>query len=303
MAWVKLHDDILGDPKLMRAARVGGQELVLLPWLLAFASKAADHGRLSVGATAAEPEDIAYQTPGVTAAQVEACMRALVAIGVLNADDDGCLRFAKWEDRQAKPSDSKSAVRERVKRHRAKKHPVTRDSNAKGALQGVTSAQDAPESVDVTPCNATEKRRGEEKRREAEKRKRPAADASGGASAPDSAPLVAPAVVVLPAQKGAASWPAVGAAWWVPEVGTISVGRFGKALKPIVDLYEWEPVFADLQRWVAEKKAAGMLPKLEWYAEVASMRLNGTRPPMYDPERMELTAYGERMSRPDKVPA
>jgi hypothetical protein len=167
MAWVKLHDDILGDPKLMRAARRGGTELVLLPWLLAFASKAADHGRLSVGATAAEPEDIAYQIPGVTAAQIEACLRTCVAIGVLEMAEDGCFRFAKWEDRQAKPSASKSAVRERVQRHRAKR----RERNAPEALQGVSGhsgngngAVAAPALTPVTPRNATEKRRGEEKR-------------------------------------------------------------------------------------------------------------------------------------------
>lgn len=306
MAWVKLHDDILGDPKLMRAARVGGQELVLLPWLLAFASKAADHGRLSVGATAAEPEDIAYQTPGVTAAQVEACQRALVAIGVLVADEDGCLRFAKWEDRQAKPSDSKSAVRERVKRHRAKKHPVTRDSNARGALQGVTNGRDGQKSGDVTPCNATEKRRGEEKRREKEESVSAAADASDGASVPDSAPLVAPAVRRVPAKKAAPSgpsWVQAGVAWWVPNVGEITHGQFGKHLSAIVMLFGWEPVFSDMQRWVREQQANGRGLKLAWYAEVASARLKAERPPMYDYERMELTDYGERMSRPDKVPA
>jgi hypothetical protein len=169
MGWVKLHDDILSDPKLMRAARSPhGQGLVLLPWFLAFASKAADRGRLSVGLVPAEPEDLAYQIPGVTAAQVESALLALVAIGVLKADEDGCLMFAKWESRQAKPSTSKSAIRDRVAKHRNKK----KGSNTPKALQGVTppvtEGVTEPEKADVTPCNATDKKRGEEKRGEAE---------------------------------------------------------------------------------------------------------------------------------------
>jgi hypothetical protein len=92
----------LGTPKLMRAARKGATHLHVLPWLIAFAIKATDHGRLSVGEDPAEPEDIADQIPCVTAIQVAGALSELAAIGVLSEDPDGCARFTNWEGRQAK---------------------------------------------------------------------------------------------------------------------------------------------------------------------------------------------------------
>jgi hypothetical protein len=229
MAWVKLHDDILGDPKLMRTARRGGQELVLLPWLLAFASKAADHGRLSVGVTAAEPEDLAYQIPGVTAAQVEACQRALVAIGVLVADDDGCLRFARWEDRQAKPSDSKSAIRERVQKHRNNKRA---ERNAPPALQGDTGDKKAPRKGGVTPRNATDKRRGEEKREEAEKRVSPPSGDPAAVTGDGNTPPAPPAETDGNPNLDAFPMATSDAAYerWQARIGDVNYGRLRKAL-------------------------------------------------------------------------
>jgi hypothetical protein len=155
MAWVKLHDDILGDPKLIRAVRAGHAQLVLLPWLFVFAKQADDGGRLSVGGLPADPEDIAHQLPGVSAADVAVALASLEAIGVLRRDGE-FLTFVRWSDRQDKPSNSKAAIRERVQRHRAKGKQA--QVTPRNALQG-----DA-----VTPCNATEKRReeGEEKRKD-----------------------------------------------------------------------------------------------------------------------------------------
>lgn len=285
MAWVKLHDDILGDPKLMRAARRGGAELVLLPWLLAFASKAADHGRLSVGATAAEPEDIAYQVPGVTAAQIEACLRSCVAIGVLSMDDDGCFRFAKWEDRQAKPSDSKTAWRERKQRSRAKK----KAGHAPSAGHGVTGDESTPGNGDVTPRHATEKRRGEEKRREKNSKSGPRRVTNTDVGHATD----------LPAE----SWVQTGVAWWTKAVGSMTHGRFGKALSGVVQAHGWPAVEGDMAAWVAKRKADDRTCKLEWYADEASARITAEPPPMWDAERKCLTPYGERMTRPDKVPA
>jgi hypothetical protein len=128
------------------------------------------------------------------------------------------------------------------------------------------------------------------------------------------APAPADVVPVLPAVRRTRtqtapppdpSWVAVGVAWWVPNVGEITHGRFGKALKNIVATFEWEPVFADIQQWVAEQKASGKGRgkglKLEWYAEVASARLTTDEPPMWDYERKCLTDYGELRSRPDHL--
>lgn len=139
MAWAKLHTDILGDPKLLRAARKGAKSLVVLPWLIAFAQQADDEGRLTVGGEPAEAEDIAALLPGVTARQVADCLAALEGIGVL-ARAGQTLRFAAWERRAGKPSDSVSAIRERVQKHRETK----RAARAQGT--------DSP--AFVTPCNA-----------------------------------------------------------------------------------------------------------------------------------------------------
>lgn len=161
MTWLRLHTDILADPKLMRAARAGAKYLYLTPWLLAFAKQANDGGRLTVGHFAAEARDIAATIPCTTPRAVDGCIRELHDIGVLEQDDDGVFRFARWEPRQSKPSASPERVRERVRSHRARSTvtppevgEVGRYSNAhRGHQNGVT----------VTP---PEERRGEEKRGE-----------------------------------------------------------------------------------------------------------------------------------------
>lgn len=134
MAWVKLHTDILGDPKLMRAARKGARGLELLPWVLAFAASADDDGRLTVDGEPAEPEDIAHGIPGVDADAVSACLASLTTIGVLAPDDDGALAFAAWQRRAMKPSDTPDAARARKQRSRA----THRDVTPGHAGQGVT---------------------------------------------------------------------------------------------------------------------------------------------------------------------
>lgn len=281
MTWGKLHDDILADPKLMRAGRKGAMHLFVLPWLIAFAIKAADHGRLSVGEDPAEPEDIADQIPCVTAMQVAGALSELEAIGVLSEDPDGCPRFTKWEDRQAKPSSTKTAVLERVHKHRAKaRKSVTTERNTTTALQGVTETASegvtTPGAEAVTPCNATEKRREEKKEK---KEKNP------GAVAPRTRP----------------TWVTDGVALWTTLVGTIPLEQFGAALKPIVVLHGWPAVRPDLEKWARGRIARGQACNPTWYAKEASARLT-PKPPLVD-EHGQLTEYGERMSRPDKVPA
>jgi hypothetical protein len=223
MAWVKLHDDILGDPKLMRAARRGSADLIVLPWLIAFANMAGDGGRLSVGGSAADPDDIAYQIPGATAEQVGRALNSLEGIGVLTEDPDGCLRFAKWDHRQSKPSNSKEAIRERVTKHRNAKRRNASASNTPSALQGVTGVWNGVASMPgegaVTPCNATEQKRGEEKRREKEEN-----PADAGAGKP-------PAVTKIRPPRAPAPWMgAMQAAW---SFGTLPPGS-ATLLQPVV---------------------------------------------------------------------
>lgn len=118
MEYAQLHTDILADPKLMRAARKGLKGLELTPWFIAFAKKANDGGRLTVGGEAVEPADLVGQIPGQTSRSISVALKSLESIEVLIRDDDGVLCFAAWENRQAKPSDSRPAVRERVRKHR-----------------------------------------------------------------------------------------------------------------------------------------------------------------------------------------
>ncbi len=145
--WVKLHTDILGDPKLMRAARKGARGLEYTPWLIAFARQAGDLGRLTIAGEPAEPEDIAAQIPGARAAQVKAGLEALVTLGVLAGDQDGVLRFAQWAARQQKPSDSRESVRERVRHHR-------QTTDGTGGAVDVTPCNALHGPLDVTPRNA-----------------------------------------------------------------------------------------------------------------------------------------------------
>lgn len=136
MAWLKLHTDILADPKLMRAGRRGATHLVLLPWLLAFAKAANKDGALTVNDEPAEPEDLAALIPATTAEQVQAAIEELTTLRILERDPaTGIYRFTTWGTRQSKPkpSDAPEAVRERVRKTRERKRhanvspPVTPD--------------------------------------------------------------------------------------------------------------------------------------------------------------------------------
>lgn len=160
MAWAKLHTDILGDPKLMRAARKGAKGLQLTPWLIVFAKQANDGGRLTVGEDAAEPADIAVLIPGATARAVADCQASLMAIGVLVTDPDGALRFAQWERRSgAKSYDPPEKVKERVRQFR------DRNRNASPVTSHVTG--DVTRSVtDVTPVEVEVEVEKEEEQKE-----------------------------------------------------------------------------------------------------------------------------------------
>lgn len=132
--WAKLYTDILGDPKLMSAARTGATNLELLPWLIAFAKLADCGGRLEINGKRADSRDIAALLPRVRASRVKKCESELLAIGVLVADSDGVSRFANWERRSGQvrksPSDTTEATRARKRRSRARHEDVTtRDPN------------------------------------------------------------------------------------------------------------------------------------------------------------------------------
>lgn len=174
MAWAKVHTDMLGDTKLMRAHRKGAGKLELVPWLILFAKAADDDGRLTVGGEPAEPEDIAEGIPGVTPADVAECIKGLESHtrNCLVRDPDGALRLVNWGKRQDKPSNKPEAVRDRVQKHRDRKRaerdaqpaPDDRPEAEAGGADDVTPGN----AEDVTPRNATEEKRGEEKRGEAE---------------------------------------------------------------------------------------------------------------------------------------
>jgi hypothetical protein len=174
MAWAKLYTDILGDPKLMRAARKGLKGIEFLPWLIAFAKEANDDGRLSVGGEPAEPADFAELIPCATRKNITDCLKSLEKIGVLSRETEGnasksdsFLRFSAWERRSGvKPSDSPSAISERVQRHRE------RAKNAQPqSLPAVTPEPPAAQEGDGNAlqgvsCNATEEKRVRVRREE-----------------------------------------------------------------------------------------------------------------------------------------
>jgi hypothetical protein len=160
--YAKLWTDILGDPKLMRAARKGAKYLDKLPWLLAFAKEADDDGRLTVNGEAAEPADIAGLIPGGRPREIAGCIRELLALGILVEDETlpGVTRFLQWERRSGhkKPSDTPAAVRDRVKRYRDRKRLA---GNAPRNAGGVTPGNAGEIDVDVTDSDVTDADGGE----------------------------------------------------------------------------------------------------------------------------------------------
>lgn len=222
--WAKLHVDILGDPKLMRAARKGAKGLILTPWLIAFAKQANDEGRLTVAGEPAEPVDISALLPGVTARAVAESLASLKRIGVLVTDDDGALRFAAWEKRSVggKPSDQKGAVLERVHRLRQRRR------NA-----------DTPDSVTpaVTPdCNALQPEIGNATEKEVETEQEQRQTIARGKREPPE----------KPAEKRAVWLPLFQAAWRERFEGELPVGKSVRALKKLCDANDPGEV---LRRW------------------------------------------------------
>jgi hypothetical protein len=141
--WAKLHTSILGDGKLMRAARKGAKGLEMLPWLFAFAKAEGHDGRLEVSGEPAEPADIAALIPGNPVKAVAQCMASCEsnAVKMLVRDEDDVLCFVSWERRQSvRQSDTPEAINERVRRHREKKRAERngeqRSETGETSLQG-----------------------------------------------------------------------------------------------------------------------------------------------------------------------
>jgi hypothetical protein len=168
--FAKLWTDVLGDEKLMRAARKGSRNVHWLPWLIAFAKRADDNGRLTVNGEAAEPVDIANLVPNSTPRAVAAACTELIDIGVLVRHDDGVLAFSQWEKRAGgKPSDTPDAVRTRVHRHRAaRKKPPPNGSDVTRSVTPVTRYGNAGETPAPSRERARESREEREERREEE---------------------------------------------------------------------------------------------------------------------------------------
>jgi len=203
MGWSRLWDDVLGDPKLLRAARRGMQELELLPWLQAFASQAADGGRLTIGDEPADPEDIAGLIPGITAERVATALAALTEIGVLTVDSDGAKRFAAWKKRQepGKPSDARDRTAERKRKQRAKE----KTDNALGDADSPTQSGRDMSRPTVTRDMSRHQSRAEQSRTEqsrAEADVTPATAAAASSTGPDALALAVAANTAITARWG-----------------------------------------------------------------------------------------------------
>lgn len=103
------------------------------------------------------------------------------------------------------------------------------------------------------------------------------------------------------ARPAAESWVAEGVALWADIVGDVKPGEFGGSLKAMVDRHGWPAVRLDLQKWLHERAALGKACKPAWYAGEVTARLS-PKPALVDKDGT-LTEYGERLTRPDKVPA
>jgi hypothetical protein len=262
MAWAKLHTDILGDPKLMRAARSGMKGLEYLPWLIAFAKQSDDGGRLSVGGQPAELADFVSLIPGLRAKKIAESLKNLEQIGVLVRDSDDFLRFSAWERRSGtKPSDSASAIAERVSRHRAAKSlQQNTNGNASNAFHGVSS-------------NATEKRRV----REEESKKRGEGEENGADAPPPARPRRA--------SPPPPDWARRLADQWISRVGGTTADLVAKKLAPFFAKHGEAALVRAVDAFAESRRGGGATPKLDWFVEAASTWVDRTTPRLVvDPE-------------------
>lgn len=268
MPWAKLHTDILGDPKLMRAARKGAKELVYLPWLIAFAKQADDGGRLSVGGEPAEAADIADLVPGATRRSIAESLKNLEQIGVLHRDSNEFLCFTAWDRRSgAKPSDSAEAIRERVAAHRERRRET--QAHAKSADSENSNANDVTpgNALHETLGNATEKRRIEKSKRRGEQ--------NG----------------VTPAARAAPPWVADVQGRWLRRVGRVSAGTVERELAGSVQVHGEDKILSAIDVYAETRIAESKPAKFAWFAEEIASWVARTAP-LVDPETGILTERG-----------
>jgi hypothetical protein len=265
--YAKLWTDILDDPKLIRAARQGAKHLVYLPWLFAFAKRADDDGRLTVAGLPAEPVDIARSIPGGNVKHIAECLRWLVGIGVLVADDDGALRFAAWGRRNwMAPSDTPDQVRDRVAKHRAKRRSVTTH---------VTDEVTPIVTTSVTGEVTTARSRDIDLDRDQDKNKENnTADAA--------------------ASEPSKNWPARLTEHFQREVGHVALGHLAKVLKPFVDRDGVEIIETAITYYALERRALGRAGKFAWFAEGIAQWIDNAKQPLQLDDGT-FTPLGERL--------
>jgi hypothetical protein len=169
--YARLWVDILGDPKLLRAADEGAKNLVILPWLIAWAKRADASGRIETSGKPSNPREIARAIPNVSPRHVGKSLAELEAINVLERDADGCYRFTAWDYRNSgKTSDSKEAVAERVRKHRERKRRQRAGNESQLDLSSGNTSNALP-VTDVTSKRVESREEREESREKRVERK------------------------------------------------------------------------------------------------------------------------------------
>lgn len=113
---------------------------------------------------------------------------------------------------------------------------------------------------------------------------------ASGEAAPGS-PVVPPP----PEIAAASNWVAEGTEWWQANVGQVTLGQFGKLLKPVVDRHTWPATFAGMQECVAEKKRLGKDLTLKWFVQDAARWIEQAGMALTD-ECGDLTPRGKRLT-------
>lgn len=92
---------------------------------------------------------------------------------------------------------------------------------------------------------------------------------------------------------------------WRSNVGKITEAAIQRELGEPVEQHGEEKIQAAIRLYAKAKRSAGKAMKLQWFAEDVVtwvLRADEANQPIVD-EHGELTPYGERLTRPDKVPA
>jgi hypothetical protein len=271
--YAKLWCDIIGDEKLMRAARKGGKQLDKTPWLFAFAKKRNDNGRLSVGDEPAEPDDLAAGVPNVTPKMMAECTASLEAIGVLARDEDGVLRFTNWDRRNGwAPSDTKDEVGKRVAKHREKKRGERENETTDvttPVTRRVTRRVTTPVTGDVTTVVTTARSREVELELERELELDKNSPPGGGANGVASAALAVPN-----------NWVARLTEHIQREIGHAEHGRVGKALRSYVQREGESVVTTAVTYYAMDRRVANKSASFKWFLEDIAQWIDHAKEPL-----------------------